>query len=64
MKKISIVAIATIMVVGSLFTSCEAVKNTNQTQRGAAIGAVVVQYLVAFWETILVKVVKGQWELY
>ena len=40
MKKISIVAIATIMVVGSLFTSCEAVKNTNQTQRGAAIGAV------------------------
>ena len=40
MKKISIVAIATIMVMGSMFTSCEAVKNTNNTQRGAGIGAV------------------------
>ncbi len=40
MKKISVVAIATIMVIGSIFTSCEAVKNTNKTQRGAGIGAV------------------------
>ena len=40
MKKISIVAMATIMVVGSMFTSCEAVKNTNNKQRGAGIGAV------------------------
>ena len=40
MKKISIVAMATIMVMGSMFTSCEAVKNTNKTQRGAGIGAV------------------------
>ena len=40
MKKISIVAIATIMVMGSMFTSCEAVKNTNNKQRGAGIGAV------------------------
>ncbi|MFV8372556.1 OmpA family protein [Flavobacterium sp. LB2P74] len=40
MKKISIVAMATIMVIGSMFTSCEAVKNTNKTQRGAGIGAV------------------------
>jgi outer membrane protein OmpA-like peptidoglycan-associated protein len=39
MKKISVVAIATIMVIGSIFTSCEAVKNTNKTQRGAGIGA-------------------------
>ncbi|MFV8326066.1 OmpA family protein [Flavobacterium sp. ZS1P14] len=39
MKKISIVAIATILVIGSMFTSCEALKNTNKTQRGAAIGA-------------------------
>ena len=39
MKKISIVAMATILVVGSMFTSCEAVKNTNKTQRGAGIGA-------------------------
>ncbi|MBP6181728.1 OmpA family protein [Flavobacterium sp.] len=39
MKKISIVAIAAIMVMGSMFTSCEALKNTNKTQRGAAIGA-------------------------
>lgn len=34
-EKISIVAMATILVVGSMFTSCEAVKNTNKTQRGA-----------------------------
>ena len=40
MKKISIVAIATIMVMGSMFTSCEAIKNTNNTQKGAGIGAV------------------------
>ncbi|MFM2369952.1 MAG: hypothetical protein RL619_2269 [Bacteroidota bacterium] len=39
MKKISIVAIATIMIMGSMFTGCEALKNTNKTQRGAAIGA-------------------------
>ena len=40
MKKISIVAMATIMVIGSMFTSCEAIKNTNNTQKGAGIGAV------------------------
>lgn len=39
MKNISVLALAVIMIVGSLFTSCEAVKNTNKTQRGAAIGA-------------------------
>ncbi|HLF51566.1 OmpA family protein [Flavobacterium sp.] len=40
MKKITIAALALIMTMGSVFTSCEAVKNTNKTQRGAAIGAV------------------------
>ena len=40
MKKISLVAMATIMVIGSIFTSCESLKNTNKTQRGAGIGAV------------------------
>lgn len=40
MKKISIVAIALVMVLGSMFTSCESLKNTNKTQRGVAIGAV------------------------
>lgn len=39
MKNISVLALAFVMVLGSLFTSCEAVKNTNKTQRGAAIGA-------------------------
>ncbi|MBC5837110.1 OmpA family protein [Flavobacterium muglaense] len=39
MKKISIFSLAVIMSIGSLFTSCEAVKNTNNTQRGAGIGA-------------------------
>lgn len=39
MKNISVLALALVMIVGSIFTSCEAVKNTNKTQRGAAIGA-------------------------
>jgi outer membrane protein OmpA-like peptidoglycan-associated protein len=40
MKKFSIVALAFLISIGSFFTSCEAVKNTNKTQRGAGIGAV------------------------
>lgn len=40
MKKISIVALVLMMSVGTLFTGCESLKNTNKTQRGAAIGAV------------------------
>jgi outer membrane protein OmpA-like peptidoglycan-associated protein len=39
MKKIVIVALVLVMLMGTLFTSCEAVKNTNKTQRGAVIGA-------------------------
>ncbi len=40
MKNFSIIALALMMTMGSVFTSCEAVKNTNNTQRGAGIGAV------------------------
>lgn len=40
MKKISIVLVAVLMTVSSVFTGCESVKNTNKAQRGAAIGAV------------------------
>lgn len=40
MKKISIVIVASILFLGNIFTSCEALKNTNKTQRGVAIGAV------------------------
>jgi outer membrane protein OmpA-like peptidoglycan-associated protein len=40
MKKISIVTLALLMTVGTFFTSCESLKNTNKTQRGAGIGAV------------------------
>jgi outer membrane protein OmpA-like peptidoglycan-associated protein len=39
MKKITIVALALFMSIGTFFTSCEALKNTNNTQRGAGIGA-------------------------
>lgn len=39
MKRISIAALALMMSIGTVFTSCEAVKNTNKTQRGAGIGA-------------------------
>ncbi|UPT71411.1 MAG: OmpA family protein [Flavobacterium sp. JAD_PAG50586_2] len=40
MKNIKILALAGLFLAGSMFTSCESVKNTNKTQRGAAIGAV------------------------
>ena len=39
MKNFSILTLALVMSIGTLFTSCEALKNTNNTQRGAGIGA-------------------------
>lgn len=39
MKKISIITLAILIMSSTLFSSCESVKNTNKTQRGAAIGA-------------------------
>jgi outer membrane lipoprotein SlyB len=46
---------ATIMVIGSIFTSCEAVKNTIKRKRGAGIGAVAGAVLGGVLGTILVK---------
>ena len=40
MKNIKTIALASLFLLGSLFTGCEAVKNSNKTQRGVAIGAV------------------------
>ena len=40
MKRISVYSLAVIFLLGMVLTSCEAVKNTNKTQRGAAAGAV------------------------
>lgn len=40
MKKVTVYLLIGVLSLGSLFTSCESVKNTNKTQRGAAIGAV------------------------
>ncbi len=40
MKKIIVIALIVILAVSTVFTSCESVKNTNKTQRGAAIGAI------------------------
>lgn len=39
MKKISILGISSLFLLATLFTSCESLKNTNKTQRGAGIGA-------------------------
>lgn len=39
MKRIAIYTLTSIFALGSVFTGCEAVKNTNKTQRGVAIGA-------------------------
>jgi outer membrane protein OmpA-like peptidoglycan-associated protein len=38
MKKISILALLTVFLGSSLFTSCNSVKNANNTQKGAGIG--------------------------
>ena len=40
MKKLSILSLAVLFLLGSITSSCESVKNTNKTQRGAGIGAV------------------------
>jgi len=40
MKKTITILLANLFLVSIVLTSCEAVKNTNNTQRGAAIGAV------------------------
>ncbi|AWG21515.1 hypothetical protein FFWV33_08220 [Flavobacterium faecale] len=40
MKNISVIALALLMSVSSIFTSCESIKNTNSTQKGAGIGVV------------------------
>ena len=39
MKKISILSISSIFLLATFFASCESLKNTNKTQRGAGIGA-------------------------
>lgn len=40
MKRVSVFVLAVLLFSSTVFTSCEAVKNSNNTQRGAAIGAV------------------------
>jgi outer membrane protein OmpA-like peptidoglycan-associated protein len=40
MKKVTVIALAFVVMTSSFFAGCEAAKNTNKTQRGAAIGAV------------------------
>lgn len=40
MKKIVVYLVAIVFTSSSILTGCQAVKNTNKTQRGAAIGAV------------------------
>jgi outer membrane protein OmpA-like peptidoglycan-associated protein len=40
MKKLSAIILGSVLVLSTVLTSCEAVKNTNNTQRGAGIGAV------------------------
>lgn len=41
MKKLSIYLLAVAISLGTILTGCEAVKNTNKTQRGAGIGVVL-----------------------
>lgn len=39
-NRISVLALVALMLIGTSLTSCEAVKNSNNTQKGAGIGAV------------------------
>jgi outer membrane protein OmpA-like peptidoglycan-associated protein len=39
MKNTGLIALALLVSLGTFFTSCESLKNTNNTQRGAVIGA-------------------------
>jgi outer membrane protein OmpA-like peptidoglycan-associated protein len=39
MKKSSIVVLVSILILGNVFTSCKAIKDTSNSQRGVAIGA-------------------------
>ncbi len=39
MKKVTVISLALILSMGSIFTSCESLKNANNTQKGAGIGA-------------------------
>jgi len=40
MKKVVVVILVVLLAVSAVFSSCESVKNTNKTQRGAAFGAI------------------------
>ncbi|MDX6182283.1 OmpA family protein [Flavobacterium sp. Fl-77] len=40
MKKIAILGLSSLLVLSSLFVSCDSVKNANNTQKGAGIGVV------------------------
>ena len=40
MKKITVLSLSTLFVLTSFFASCDSVKNANNTQKGAGIGAV------------------------
>ncbi|MES2574673.1 MAG: OmpA family protein [Bacteroidota bacterium] len=40
MKKITILGVSSLFLLATLFTSCDSVKNANNTQKGAGIGAV------------------------
>lgn len=40
MKKITVLGLSSLLVLVSFFTSCDSVKNANNTQKGAGIGAV------------------------
>ena len=39
MKKVAIIGLIALMVLSFLFTGCESMKNANNTQKGAGIGA-------------------------
>jgi len=40
MKKITVLSLSALFIFTSFFTSCDSVKNANNTQKGAGIGAV------------------------
>ena len=58
MKKITVLGIEQFTCISNFFTSCEAVKNANKTQRGAVIGALLVELIGGVLGNNLEKVEK------
>ena len=64
MKKITLLGLAIVLTFSTFITSCDAVKNTNNTQRGAGIGVAAGAVLGAVLGNNIGKVATALWVLF